>query len=560
MLMNMHSDKTGQWRIGMLLCLATLMSAGSAPRVRGDEPVAADAPDVAASVRAAAAPRSLKNHNLPGLDAKVNLTSMEPMDVVQLIDFLAHRGGLKNIVIGRGVQGLTAKIRFDNVTVAEALEVVLSVNQLAYEIKGDIVTILTDEEYKAMHGVSFYDHKDVQIVGLKYADPARVAQMLASVKSAIGTVAADPVSGTLILVDTPAKIAEMRRVIETADIPTVSRVIPTRTRNFTLQHAAVDDMVREVQAILSPDVGAVRADQRTRTLIVTDLEHKMAEIEKLMALFDRPSRQVFIEAKIVETTLSDDFSLGINWHHLFASLDPAFAVETVLSPMGPTALPNPAASLTYSAIDSRRSLEAVIQALESFGDTKILANPHIAVLDGQEARIEVIEDQPYKEVTMEAGTTNVTGVTYLFKKVGVQLAVTPRINDEHFIHVAVTPEISSISQWYDGAPQEGTPVVRKAYAETTVMVKDGVTIIIGGMIQNRTSSQSRQTPFLGRIPILGALFRYKTTSSVNSETVVFLTPRIVTGETPHQLLDRMPKEPKPMRNVGIDNRGAKPVR
>ena len=549
----MKKTETGRWRLGRALAAVALTLGVSLSAGIGEEPATDAAP-------LRAAPRSLMEHNLPGLDAKVNLTSMEPMDVVQLIDFLAHRGGLKNIVIGRGVQGMTAKIRFDNVTVAEALEVVLSVNQLAYEIRGDIVTIMTDEEYKALHGVSFYDHKDVQIVTLQYADPARVAQMLATVKSAIGTVAADPVSGTLILVDTPAKIAEMRRVIASADIPTVARVIPTRSRSFVLQHADVDEMLKEVQAIASPEIGVVRADRRTRTLIVTDLEHKMGEIEKMVSLFDRPSRQVFIEAKIVETTLSDDFSMGINWRHLFDSLDPRYSIETVLSPVGPGALASPAASLTYSAADSRRSLEAVVQALESYGDTKILANPHIAVLDGREARIEVVEDQPYKEVLLEAGTTNVTGVTYLFKKVGVQLGVTPRINDEQFIQVAVRPEISSISQWYDGAPQEGTPVVRKAYAETAVLVKDGVTIIIGGMIQNRASTQRRQTPFLGRIPIAGALFRYETVSSVNSETVVFLTPRIVDGETPHQLLDRLPKEPKPLRQVGHREREAKPVR
>jgi type II secretory pathway component GspD/PulD (secretin) len=256
---------------------------------------------------------------------------------------------------------------------------------------------------------------------------------------------------------------------------------------------------------------------------------------------------VFIEAKIVETTLNDDYSMGINWEHMFQSLDPRFSLRTVSQPGLPTA---PALSLNYNTIVSGGDLGAVLEALKAIGETRILSNPHIAVMDGQEATIEVVEDQPYKEVTLESGTTNVTGVTYLFKKVGVQLAVTPRINEEKFVTVSIKPEISSISQWYDGAPQEGTPVIRKALAETTVMVKDGVTIIIGGLIKDRRDTSSSRVPVLGSIPLVGRLFRYDVQSTVNTETIVFLTPRIVTGDEPYLLMKDMKKTPKPMRPVG----------
>ena len=199
--------------------------------------------------------------------------------------------------------------------------------------------------------------------------------------------------------------------------------------------------------------------------------------------------------------------------------------------------------------------------LRTIGDTRILSNPHIAVMDAQEATIEVIEDQPYKEVQLESGTTNVTGVTYLFKKVGIQMSVTPRINDNKYITVAVKPEISSISQWYDGAPQEGTPVIRKALAETSVVVKDGVTIIIGGMIRDRKDTSTTKVPLLGSIPLLGRLFRYDSTSSQNTEIIVFLTPRIISGEEPFLLMKDVKKTPKPLRPVGGTSRKElKPVR
>jgi len=136
------------------------------------------------------APRRLADYNIPGMDTKVNLKSgtVDAMTVIQLIEFLAHRGGISNLVIGQGVSGAPTKLLFDDVTVAEALEAVLSVNRLAYEIKGGILTIQTDVEYQSRIGRSFYDQKQTKIVSLKFADPSRVAQMLAPVKSPQGTV------------------------------------------------------------------------------------------------------------------------------------------------------------------------------------------------------------------------------------------------------------------------------------------------------------------------------------------------------------------------------------
>ncbi|MDI6774533.1 MAG: hypothetical protein QME60_03940, partial [Verrucomicrobiota bacterium] len=505
--------------------------------------------------------KRLKDYDMPGMTNRLNLTSLDVWDVGQLIDFLAHRGGLSNIVIGRGVAGLTTKLKFDNVTVGDALEVVLSVNHLAYEVSGDILTIMTDEEHQARRGASFYDNKKVRVVELKYADPNHAAKLIGSVKSTIGTVVADPITGSVILIDTPEKIAEMEAILSGADLSTISRVLLTETRGFVLQYANTEDIFKEVLTLLSKEAGSARMNREAKTLMVTDLPHILERVKQLIELFDQPPKQVFIEAKITETTLNDDFGMGINWKHLFEGLDPRFRVNTALTPLGASALPSPAAALTFNTIAAGQDLNVILEALKAFGKTEILAEPHISVLDGQEAKIKVIEDQPYKEITLESGTTNVTGVTYLFKEVGVQLGVTPKINDENFIRVCVKPEISSISDWYDGAPQEGTPVVRKAYAETTVMVKDGVTIIIGGMIKDRRSTRTQQVPLLGSIPLLGHLFRYETVSLGKAETVVFMTPHIVTGEQYYQRERDVKKDPKPLRRAGNgENRQAKPVR
>ncbi|MBN2300972.1 MAG: hypothetical protein JXN60_00515 [Lentisphaerae bacterium] len=516
----------------------------------------ADLPEVRVSTK------RLSDYDLPGFREKVYLNTMEAWDVVQVIEFLAHKGGLNNVVIGKGVAGLTTKLKFDGVAIGDALEIVLSVNSLAYEVKGGIVTIMTDAEYKTLYGTSFYDHKKVRIVDLKYADASHVAGMLASVKSDIGTIVADPVTGTLILIDTPEKIREMLMVANRADMETVSRVLPTETKTFVIQYGDVTDIHQEVTKLLSKDGGSAIADVRTKTLVVTDLPHAIRKIEQIVTLFDKRPQQVFIEAKIIEVALDDAHSLGINWQHLLSGTGPRFSLQALSAPLSAKSAIGSVGRLTYNTVALGGDLEVIVDALRTVGKTIIHSNPQIAVMDGQEAVIEVVEDQPYKEIALESGTTNITGVTYLFKKVGVQLSVTPKINDENFVSVAVRPEISSISQWYDGGAQQGTPVIKKAFAETTVMVKDGVTIIIGGMIRDRKDTSMSSIPLLGSIPVLGRLFRHDTDTIVKTETVVFMTPRIISGEAPVKLLRDIEKSPKPLRPVGQDQiyKELKPIR
>jgi len=533
-----------------MLAAAALLAAGSLPLfAQQDE---------------ASKPKRLKDYGLPGLEATVTLTSLDAWDVVQLIEFLAYKGGLKNIVIGKGVSGLTTKLKFDNVAVGDALEVVLSVNNLAYQVKGGIVTIMTDTDYTALYGSSFYDQKKVRVVELTYADPSRVATMLGVIKSAIGTVVSDPVTGTLILIDTPGKIAEMMAVVERADINTVSRVLPTETRTYILQYADPEDVQDAVTTVLTTDIGLLSVDKRTKSLIVTDLPHSLAKVEQLISVFDAKPNQVFIEAKIVGVTLSDGFSLGVNWEYVLEGLDPRFSLNAV----SPFSMPGTSdgMKLDYKTIAADGDLSVVLEALQTVGETKVLASPHIAVVDGEEATFKVITEQPYVELKYEGGDPddddNITGRTYKFVEVGVMLQVTPRVNAQGFISMDIRPEISDIDSFYDeGEDRGGTPVVTKSYAETTVTVKDGVTIIIAGMIEERKSDTVNRVPVLGQIPLLGILFRNETTTKQNTERIVFLTPRIVSGEEPFLRMKDRKKKPKPLRPVGrTRGKELKPVR
>lgn len=515
---------------------------------------------------------SLSDYDIPGLEKKVELRSVDPWDIVQLIEFLAHRGGINNIVIGKGVSGKTTKLKFEDVTVGEAMEVVLSVNKLAYVIKDNIITIITDDEYTQRYGVSFYDNKEVRIVELKYADPARVANMLQPVKSTIGTVISDPVTGTLILIDTADKIEQMLDIVEKTDISTVSRIVPTVTVTFKLQYADLETVRDEISSMITKDIGAIYADRRTRTIIINDLPHVIDKISSVIKAFDAKEKQVFIEAKIVQVLLRDEFKLGVNWDHVIQGMNPRFSLQSTVKTIAgaPAAtLPvtksvaNVLGSTTYGALSYKTivgggTLDMVLAALSKVGDTKVLSNPHVAVVSDEEAMVKVITDQPYAEASLESGTTNVVGETIIFIEVGVKLSVTPHINDNGMIRMAIKPEVSTVVGNYQAYRQ--VPIVRKSYSETTVLIKDGETIIIAGMVEDQKIDNTSSVPLLGRIPILGWMFKTKDTLTQTLETIVFLTPRIISGEEPVMLLRDMKKKPKPLRRVGVGSKELKPIR
>jgi len=504
--------------------IVALMVMLVAPAVRAQAPVAAPAK-----------PHLISEYNLPGLDKKVSLDLLDSMDITDLLKFLATKANL-NIIIGKEVTG-SSKLMVKDVTLAEALEIVMAANGLAYEVRGNIVKVMTDKEYRDLYGEGFYERKQAKIIELKSAVPSRMAALLAEVKSSAGKIVFDDTTGNLVLIDTPEKIMEMEQVIRKAEIPTYQRVYPTVTTNFVLQYAKVEDLEPQITAMLTKDngIGTLRSDKQTKTLVITDVPNVLQRICDVVGIFDRPQKQVFIEAKIVQVQLTDTFQMGVNWEYLFQGLDPRFSLRPVVKTFSETDITRglksgAGAGVTYHTIAAGADLTAVVEALSTVGKTKLLQNPHIAT-----AMIKAITTQPYSELQYETGSSNIVGKTYKFVDVGVSLGVTPRINELGFITCDIRPEVSSILDWYDrdstsGDGKNGVPVVKKSYAETSISVKDGVTIIIAGMIEENQIKKRTQVPFLGSIPLLGVLFRYDNTSTENSETIVLLTPRIVTGD------------------------------
>ena len=399
-------------------------------------------------------PHMISDYHLPGLEKKISLDLLESMDVVDLLKFLSVKAGL-NIIIGKDVAG-SSKLMIKDVTIGEAMEIVLAANSLAYEIQANIIKVMTDKEYRELYGEGFYERKKAKIIALKSSIPSQMAVLLEQVKSPMGKIVYDDGTGNLVLIDTPEKIREMEDVISRAELPSFQRAYPTVTTNFVLQYALPDKIEPMVTPMLTKikdaSIGQLKVDVRTKTLIVTDLPNVVQKIGDLVAMFDRPQKQVFIEAKIIQVQLSDKMSFGVNWDYLFQGLDPRFSLEPVskmttaggINPLGAASLTG--SSLTYHTIAAGSDLNMVVRALATTGKTKLLQNPHIATLDGKEATIKAITTQPYSELQYETGSSNIVGKTYKFVDVGVTLAVTPHINELGFITCDIRPEISEIGR------------------------------------------------------------------------------------------------------------------
>lgn len=276
--------------------------------------------------------------------------------------------------------------------------------------------------------------------------------------------------------------------------------------------------------------GDMKVNETANNIIVTDYRENIDKIRALLSQVDTAPKQVLIEAKIVDITSSDLKALGITYNFNFTPagdikglFDRSTRAQENLE--GTINLPNQSSAVTGGQIELNAltlkgfTLDATIDALVKDGKAHLLASPSIAVINGQEARIVIGERYPYKERTQ---TTSGTTETTKFVDIGTTLKVNPQINDDGYITMTLHPEVSSLEDELDAGPR-----ITTREADTTVRVKAGETIVIGGLISQTDTSTFDKVPLLGDIPILGRLFQRSVTDVSQKELAVFITPRIL---------------------------------
>jgi len=437
-------------------------------------------------------------------------------DVVMVLKDLAEQAHL-NLVASKDVTGKVTLFVKD-VALEDALDLILLSNGLAADRQGDLLYIMPAREYEQTYGHPYRDKRIAKALPLKFAKAAQVSTVLTQAKSSIGKVLVDESSNTLFLLDVPDAIEQLTTMVAAMDQPTARKIV-------TLNYAKAKELAPKVQEGLTKGLGTVQSDDRTNALILTDTPQKLAELTELLATFDQRSRQVLIEAKIVQVSLSDKFQMGVDW----TSIANKFITVKGLGALGLAA--GGQLKIATPELTSRGDYKVLIEALRTFGDTKILSEPRITALNGQEAKILVGSKEPYVTQTIsQAGTgTAVTAEQVTFLDVGVKLFVTPTIAQDGFVQLKIRPEVSAKTSTLTTAQKNEIPIVETSEAETSLLVQEGATIILGGLMKDEKSKDHQRIPLLGDLPFLGALFRSTKNVTKHTELMIFLTPHVITG-------------------------------
>ena len=305
----------------------------------------------------------------------------------------------------------------------------------------------------------------------------------------------------------------------------------TIVKQIRCKYAYAKDLAEILKNMIGSESGAIMADERTNILIIKESPDIIARMEKLIVNLDRPTQQVYIQAEIVEISSTDNNEFGIEWLWKTAnigSVDGQVGTDFSLRASGNA---NGDAA-TSSAVDNsfpfptspglgvgilNSDVEAVLHALAETNNLNLLSRPRLVTMDNQESVIEVGDQIPFRKL-------NQFGVTSTeFKDATVQLVVKPHIVDSEYIMMKVSPK----ADFANGFTPDGTPIISTRNASTNVKIRNGQTLVIGGLIRDSQVNTESKVPVLGDIPLLGYLFKNSKSTKTKTQLIVFITPIIL---------------------------------
>ncbi len=359
---------------------------------------------------------------------------------------------------------------------------------------------------------------------------------------------------------------------------------PTTTEVFILNYAEAGKILPTISGMVDtgePVKGRIQIDARNNALVITERPSRLEKIKPIIDKLDVATAQVMIESKFIEVTNNDGYDVGMNWASLkaFEVKQGATEWETGTMSAGPTYTPakykmepnangvyvysrdengnvileSPATSTpaTYSSpgvnsSDWKNNLQslfnspslitstfsmsefgAVMSLYESNNNVRLVSNPTVVTLNNVESAINIGEEFPIPNYSynQEQGSFEVSGFTY--KPIGINLKVTPQVNNAGFIKMNITPEVSSRSGVvsFGGASGAQIPIIATRKTVTQISLKNGHTLGIGGLIENEKSNGRSKVPVIGEIPVIGSLFKSKSTALKTRNLVIFITAK-----------------------------------
>lgn len=317
-----------------------------------------------------------------------------------------------------------------------------------------------------------------------------------------------------------------------------------QTKVFKLEYLDARQIKESVQNMLSsrgkvqvvsagPSIGGKdEGKYPAKILTVTDLAIVIPIIEEFIGKIDVKPKQVTIDVKLVETSITEDQSFGLDWRKsITASITGAEEGVPTTESLSKrlslySSLPFKAGSFTYGTMNVSE-VSLLLEYLKSTGKSKMLSNPSVTTSDGKPAIIDVVTTIPIPTVSrFSEGAIIQDIVTYQFKDVGITLEVTPVVNDDGYITLNCKPTVEEITGWV-GPTDNQQPITSKRSVRTDVIVKNGETLVIGGLIKEVNITSVDGVWLLSDIPWLGELFKHRTTRSEKTDLMILITPTIL---------------------------------
>ncbi len=349
----------------------------------------------------------------------------------------------------------------------------------------------------------------------------------------------------------------------------------TQSDFYTFSYARAATVAALLTGQLRSKAGAPQVDERTNTIFYQEAKSNLGNIREFLARVDRPTRQVMIEARLVEVNSNPVQSYGINWAGVVGSsaspktfryggstlaTQAASTVNPATGQVIPGAVTNPTATVgtdgslvsqdflrgntnvsgiagdVTSALSGQLaildipSFSATLRFLNEDSDAEFLANPRVVTADNLEATIKIVRNQPVPQLNFNEQTATAVFGGFQDKVFGSTLVVKPSINKDNFVTMSVKPEISNRvgDQVFNFAgAQVSSPIIDTRTLEANVLIKSGCTLAIGGLLQDQVTKSTTKVPILGDIPVVGYLFQEHLNARNKRDLLIFVTPTII---------------------------------
>ncbi len=453
------------------------------------------------------------NSNLGSAYQGLVSVSAENEELTNVLYKLAEDYDL-NIVISKSITG-NVTVKLSDVTLEDALTAILQPNNYAYSIEANVVSVYSYAEFQQ---IERFSPLITRVFTLQNIDVSSLRRTFHSMKSTRGKMELNLKGNQVIITDTPDKIKQFEKVLKELDTK-------RELKKYKLRYANASEVIDKIVQLIPEDRGDVFLDERTNSVVVRAAAPLLQNIDELIKGWDVQPKQVLIIAKILEVTLDKNQKFGIDWEYKSPDTakkgDPA---QIDLKGAFPVNLTD--GGIFQIGTLNSDDYQITLEMLESHTDTEVLSSPRVVVIDDHEANILVGSEEPYITTSTDPDTGWVYEETK-FKSVGLKLVVTPKIDEDNYITMKIHPEVSSARR----VPEvDNALAIDTTQADTTMMVKDGETIVLGGLMKDIKSNTEKKIPILGDIPILGWLFRSTEKEIKKTEIIVFITPHILTSE------------------------------